>query len=273
MTASREPLRVMIVDDEAHAREGLRIRLRREPDVLVIGEFGDADAALRAMASDSPDALFLDIEMPGTNGFAMLERARDGQLPVVIFVTAYDQHAVRAFDARALDYLLKPVEQERLRESLARARERLASARNGEFVERVKHLSRELGSGARSHASTSPARAGKGLDRIPVTVDGATHFLPARDIDYIAASGDTVVAHVGTASYVIRKSMNEMLAVLDESRFARVHRSTIVNLARVVKVEPYLHGEYILVMPGGAKLKVSRGYREVVAERLGLGAS
>jgi len=271
MTASREPMRVMIVDDEAHAREGLRIRLRREPDVLVIGEFGDADAALRAMASDSPDVLFLDIEMPGTSGFAMLERARGGPMPVVIFVTAYDQHAVRAFDARALDYLLKPVEQERLRESLARAREQLASARNGEFVERVRHLSRELGSGARQ-ASPGPARTGKGLDRIPVSVDGATHFLAARDIDYIAASGDTVVVHVGTASYVIRKSMNEMLAVLDESRFARVHRSTIVNLARVLKVEPYLHGEYILVMPGGAKLKVSRGYREVVAERLGLGS-
>jgi len=272
MTAPRESLRVMIVDDEAHAREGLRLRLRREPDVLVIGEFGDAEAALKAMAGDIPDVLFLDIEMPGTNGFAMLERARTGSLPIVIFVTAYDQHAVRAFDARALDYLLKPVEQERLRESLARAREQLASARNGEFVERVRSLSRELGSRARAEVSPSSTRAGKGLDRIPVTIDGSTHFLAARDIDYIAAAGDTVVAHVGTASHVIRKSMNEMLAALDASRFARVHRSTIVNLTRVVKVEPYLHGEYILVMPGGAKLKVSRGYRDVVAERLGLGA-
>ncbi|HMA00731.1 MAG: LytR/AlgR family response regulator transcription factor [Gemmatimonas sp.] len=272
MTTGRDPLRVMIVDDEAHAREGLRLRLRREPDVLVIGEFGDADAALRAMASDSPDVLFLDIEMPGTNGFAMLERAREGSLPVVIFVTAYDQHAVHAFDARALDYLLKPVEQERLRESLARARAQLASARNGEFVERIRSLSRELGPVATTRAGATPPRAGKGLERIPVTVDGATHFLAAKDIDYIAAAGDTVVAHVGTASHVIRKSMNEMLASLDASRFARVHRSTIVNLNRVVRVEPYLHGEYILVMPGGAKLKVSRGYREVVAERLGLGA-
>lgn len=272
MTAAREPLRVMIVDDEAHAREGLRLRLRREPDVLVIGEFGDADAALRAIASDSPDVLFLDIEMPGTNGFALLERARAGLLPIVIFVTAYDQHAVRAFDARALDYLLKPVEQERLRESLVRAREQLASARNGEFVERVRSLSRDFASDAPTLAVANPARTGKGLDRIPVTIDGATHFLPAKDIDYISARGDTVVAHAGTASHVIRKSMNDMLAALDTSRFARVHRSTIVNLARVVKVEPYLHGEYILVMTGGAKLKVSRGYRDAVAERLGLGS-
>jgi two-component system LytT family response regulator len=118
----------------------------------------------------------------------------------------------------------------------------------------------------------SPARAGKGLERIPVSVDGSIHFLPARDIDYIAASGDCVIAHAGASSHVIRKSMSEILASLDAARFARIHRSTIVNLARVVKVEPYLHGEYILVMPGGAKLKVSRGYREVVAAGLGLGA-
>jgi two-component system LytT family response regulator len=274
VTSPSDPLRVMIVDDEAHAREGLRIRLRREPDVLVIGEFGDAESALRAIASDSPDVLLLDIEMPGTNGFALLERAREGAMPVVIFVTAYDQHAVRAFDARALDYLLKPVEQERLRESLARAREQLASARNGEFAERVKGLSRELGGQSSSNdgAGGGAVRAGKGLDRIPVSIDGSIHFLPAKEIDYVAASGDSVVVHAGAAAHVIRKSLSDMLGSLDRSRFARIHRSTIVNLARVLKVEPYLHGEYILVMPGGTKLKVSRGYREAVAERLGLGA-
>ena len=256
----------MIVDDEAHAREGLRLRLKREPDVLVIGEFGNADAALTALASDSPDVLFLDIEMPGTNGFGLLERAPAGSLPVVVFVTAYDQHAVRAFDARALDYLLKPVEQERLRESLARAREQLASTRNGEIAERVRSLSRDLG------APVERAPTEKVLERIPVSVEGSIHFLPAKDIDYIAASGDCVIAHAGAVSHVIRKSMSEILASLDAARFARIHRSTIVNVARVMKVEPYLHGEYILVMPGGTKLKVSRGYRDVVAERLGLSA-
>jgi len=272
MTSASAPLRVMIVDDEAHAREGLRIRLRREPDVLVIGEFGDAESALKAIANDSPDVLFLDIQMPGTNGFALLERAPAGSVPIVIFVTAYDQHAVRAFDARALDYLLKPVEQERLRDSLTRARERLTSARNGDFAERVRSLSRELGSVMPAPSAAGAAQRGKGLDRLPVSVDGTIHFLPTREIDYIAASGDSVVAHAGAAGHVIRKSMSEILAMLDASRFARVHRSTIVNLARVVKVEPYLHGEYLLVMPGGAKVKVSRGYRDVVAERLGLGA-
>jgi two-component system, LytTR family, response regulator len=271
MTPDSDLLRVMIVDDEAHAREGLRLRLKREPGVLLVGEFGDADAALRAIASDSPDVLFLDIEMPGTNGFALLERAPVGSLPVVVFVTAYDRHAVRAFDARALDYLLKPVEQERLRESLARARAQLASARNGELAERVRSLSRELGAVPADNTRVAAPRAGKGLDRVPVSVDGSIHFLPAKDIDYIAASGDNVIAHSGTSSHVIRRSMNDMLATLD-SRFARIHRSTIVNLTRVMRVEPYLHGEYILVMPGGAKLKVSRGYRDAVAERLGLSA-
>jgi two-component system LytT family response regulator len=269
---ANDPLRVMLVDDEPHAREGLRLRLKREPDVLVIGEFGDAESALRAIASDAPDVLFLDIEMPGTNGFALLERAPAGSLPVVIFVTAYDRHAVRAFDARAMDYVLKPVEQDRLRESLARARERLASARNGELAERVRSLSRELGASTAADPGGGAPRGGKGLDRIPVSVDGSIHFLPAKDIDYIAASGDSVIAHAGASTHVIRKSMREILASLDASRFARIHRSTIVNLARIVKVEPYLHGEYILVMPGGTKLKVSRGYRESVAERLGLSA-
>ncbi len=270
---ARDPLRVMIVDDEAHAREGLRLRLKREPDVVVIGEFGDAESALRAIACDGPDVLFLDIAMPGTNGFALLERAPAGSLPVVVFVTAYDQHAVRAFDARALDYLLKPVEQERLRESLARAREQLANARAGELAERMRSLSRELGASSAGDVGGGAPRAGKGLDRIPVSIEGSIHFVPAKDIDYIAASGDSVIAHAGASTHVIRKSMSEILGSLDPSRFVRIHRSTIVNLSRVVKLEPYLHGEYILVMPGGTKLKVSRGYRELVAERLGLSAS
>ncbi len=267
MTAHRDPLRVLIVDDEPLAREGLRIRLRREPDVLVIGEYGDAEAALRAMATDPPDVLFLDIELPGANGFELLERVADEAMPIVVFVTAYDQHAVHAFEARALDYLLKPVEQERLRESLDRARERVASARNGEFVQRVRGLSRDLG----VEGGAAP-RAARGLDRIAVSVDGVIHFIIAREIDYISASGDSVVAHVGPLAHVIRKSMSEMMAVLDARRFARIHRSTIVNLARVVQVEPYLHGEYILMVQGGAKLKVSRGYRSALAEQLGLGA-
>ena len=268
--AHRDPLRVMIVDDEPHAREGLRIRLRREPDVLVIGEYGDAESALRAIASDSPDVLFLDIEMPATNGFALLERAQEGPMPIVIFVTAYDQHAVRAFEARALDYLLKPVEQERLRESLDRAREQVTSARNGEFVQRVQGLSRELEDDATQGASS--ARAPRPLDRIAVSVDGTIHFIIAKEIDYISAGGDSVIAHVGATAHVIRKSMSEILGVLDAKRFARIHRSTIVNLSRVLKVEPYLHGEYILVLQSGAKLKVSRAYRATLSEQLGLTA-
>ena len=257
----------MIVDDEAHAREGLRIRLRREPDVLVIGEFGDAESALRAIESDAPDVLFLDIQMPGSSGFDLLERMTGVAMPIVVFVTAFDQHAVRAFEARALDYLLKPVAQERLRESLDRARERLASVRDGEFVQRVRGLSRDL-----ETESASAARPTRALDRIAVSVAGSIHFIIAKEIDYIAASGDAVIAHVGTATHVVRKSMSEMIGVLDPKRFARIHRSTIVNLTRVVRIEPYLHGEYILVLQGGAKLKVSRGYRAALSEQLGLGA-
>jgi two-component system LytT family response regulator len=154
-----------------------------------------------------------------------------------------------------------------LRESLSRVRAHLSGARNEEFVRRVQGLSAGL---ATTPAGVASQRGGKGLDRIPVSIDGTIHFVATREIDYIAASGDAVVAHTGAATHIIRKSMSEMLDSLDRSRFARIHRSTIVNLTRVVKVEPYLHGEYILVMPGGAKLKVSRGYRDAVAERLGM---
>ena len=139
-----------------------------------------------------------------------------------------------------------------------------------EVVQRLQALSGEMELNAPATATrAAPAR---GIDRIAVSVDGTIHFIIAKEIDYLSASGDSVTAHVGTTLHTLRKSMSEMLAVLDERRFARIHRSTIVNLTRVVRVEPYLHGEFIVVLQGGAKLKVSRGYREAVAERLGLGA-
>ena len=137
-------------------------------------------------------------------------------------------------------------------------------------MQRLQGLSRELELSAQTtHTGAASVRA---LDRIAVSIDGTIHFIIAKEIDYLSASGDSVTAHVGTTLHTLRKSMSEMLAVLDERRFARIHRSTIVNLTRVVRVEPYLHGEFIVVLQGGAKLKVSRGYREAVAERLGLGA-
>lgn len=260
-------LRVMIVDDEAPAREGLRIRLRKEPDVTVIGEFGDAKSALAAIRADRPDILFLDIEMPGLDGFGLLSSAAESKPPAVVFVTAHDAHAVRAFDVRALDYLLKPVEQSRLREAIDRAQEYWDAAKKAELADRVRGIVSD--SGGHHDASPrqrSPSRAGL---RIPVKRDGAIQFVNAAEIDWIDAAGDSVKIHAGKTSHLLRKSMGEMLAVLDSQQFVRIHRSTIVNVDRVKELQPWFHGEYVVVMHDGTKLKLSRGYRDKLASLMG----
>ena len=261
--AAADPLRVMIVDDEAPAREGLRLRLRQEPGVLVIGEYGDAPAALEALRADPPDLLFLDVEMPGLDGFALLERAGDLPLPVV-FVTAHESYAVRAFAARALDYLLKPVEQPRLRDALDRARERLVGARREEVVDRVRNWLAALDGGA------APIPAARRPARIPVRRDGAIHLVNADDVDYIDAAGDGVILHVGSAEHRVNRTMGEISAQLDPDRFVRIHRSTIVNVDRVRELQPWFHGEYVVVLKDGRKLKLSRGQRPAVMKLLGL---
>jgi two-component system LytT family response regulator len=261
--AATTPLRVMIVDDEAPAREGLRLRLRGEPGVLVVGEYGDAAAALGALRADPPDVLFLDVEMPGLDGFALLERAGDAPLPVV-FVTAHESYAVRAFAARALDYLLKPVEQERLRDALARARARLAGERREEVVDRVRAwLAAVDGGDAAIPAARRPAR-------IPIRREGAIQFLDSDDVDYIDAAGDGVILHVGPAAHRANRTMGEIAALLDPARFVRIHRSTIVNIDRVRELQPWFHGEYVVVLRDGRQLKLSRGQRAEVMRLLGV---
>lgn len=256
------PFRAMIVDDEAPAREGLRLRLRKEPDVTVVGEFPDAASALAAIREDPPDILFLDIEMPGADGFALLARVSPNSLPVVIFVTAHDSHAVRAFDIRATDYLLKPVEQPRLREAIDRAREYWESVRKGELADSVTHLV--------SGTSATPPPPAVAAVRIPVRRDGTIHLVNATDIDWIDAAGDSVRMHVGKATHTVRKSMGEMLASLDPQKFLRIHRSTIVNIDRVKELQPWFHGEYVVVLNDGTKLKLSRGHREKLSAILGV---
>lgn len=265
MTAA---LRVMIVDDEAPAREGLRIRLRREPDVTVVGEFGDAAHALDAIRADPPDLIFLDIEMPGMDGFTLVAKAKEAALPPVVFVTAHDEHAVRAFGVRALDYLLKPVEQERLHAAIERAREHWESVRKGELADRVRGIVSEAVTPPQPFSvSAGAARAGA---RIAVRKDGSIQFVTTDEIDWIDAAGDSVRLHVGKATHTLRKSMGEMLGMLDASQFLRIHRSTIVNASRVRELQPYFHGEYVVVMKDGTKLKLSRGHRDKLASLLGL---
>jgi two-component system LytT family response regulator len=257
-------LRVLIVDDEAPAREGLRLRLRREQGVTVLGEYGEPHRALTAIREDPPDILFVDIQMAGMDGFALLEQAAD-VVPIIIFVTAHHEHAVRAFAASAFDYLLKPVEQQRLNASIARARRQLEMARKGEMTDRVAGLIAQL---SRGGAPTDSAPAARSAARIPIRMGDSILLLPVDEIDYIEASGDSVRIHAGAKDYSVRMTMGAIQARLDRD-FLRIHRSTIVNVTRIRQLEPYFHGEYLVVLVTGAKLKLSRGYREAVAARLG----
>ena len=257
-------VRAMIIDDEPPAREGLRLRLKREEDVVVIGEYGEPARALEAIREDSPDVLFLDIEMPGLDGFSFVEAAQGISLPPIVFVTAHEAHAVRAFGIRALDYLLKPVEQERLHEAIERVREFWERSANAELASKVRNLVSE-GTAAPQRGNTP---ASESL-RIPVRQDGAIRLVNASDIDWIDAAGDSVRIHAGKSEHLVRRSMSEMISMLDPARFIRIHRSTIVNVDRVKELQPYFHGEYIVVLHSGAKLKLSRGYRESLDRLIG----
>jgi two-component system LytT family response regulator len=261
------PLRVMIVDDEAPAREGLRIRLSREDGVAVIGEYGEVSRAIEAIRADPPDLLFLDIEMPLVDGFAMLSKLESVSLPVVVFVTAHPNHAVRAFGVPAIDYLLKPVDPERLREAIERARTYWVSVRKGEIADRVLGVLRDADRGI--VAGESGAQGTSNPSRIPVRREGGIQFVAPAEIDWIEAAGDSVRIHVSKATHLVRKSMGEMLAMLDGRTFLRIHRSTIVNVDRVRELQPYFHGEYVVVLRDGTKLKLSRGYRDSLSRLLG----
>ena len=253
-------LRVVIVDDEAPAREGLRLRLQRESDVLVLGEYADPGMAVDALNVDPPDVVFLDIEMAGLDGFSLLKRL-DRINSSIVFVTAYDQYAARAFEINAVDYLLKPVEQERLHDALERARARLASDDRGELTSRVVRLVNAL--------EVSPASA-KTPERIAIRVDEAIRFIDPTTIDYIDAAGGSVRVHSSGSVQDVRKSMGEMVALLDPARFVRIHRSTIVNISRIKELQPYFHGEFIVLLHDGTQLKSSRSYRDALVRQLGI---
>jgi two-component system LytT family response regulator len=228
VTEAPPTLRVLIVDDEAPAREGLRLRLQREPGVSVVGETESAAQADALIASLSPDLVLVDVEMPGATGFSVVAHASGADGPQFVFVTAHAEYAVKAFAVRAADYLLKPVEQSRLREALSRARERLA--------QRV-------------------------TSRLSVTKGGAVHLIPTAGIDWIEARGDFVRVHADQTVYTLNKTMTGVMESLDATRFVRIHRSAIVNAERIRQLVPSTHGEYIVVLASGARLKLTRSYR------------
>jgi two-component system LytT family response regulator len=239
-------LRVLIVDDEPLARRGLRVRLERLPGIEIVGECASGTEAVATIEARPPDVVLLDVQMPELDGFDVIDAIGVDRMPVTIFVTAYDAHAIRAFDANALDYLLKPVDDERFVRSVERARARVA----------------ELDARSRERALGGLlAAAPRAESRIVLRDRGRVLVLQHGDIDWVSAEGDYVRVYAGGRGYLVRHTMTAMEARLEPRAFARIHRSTIVNIARVREVRAHGDREYLVVLRDDTRLKMSRGYR------------
>jgi two-component system LytT family response regulator len=254
-------IRTVVADDEPLARRGLELRLAAQPDIDIVAQVGDGVAVTRAVAEHEPDLLFLDVQMPGLDGFEALLAIPAARLPLTVFVTAYDHHALRAFEARAVDYLLKPVEEARLQQALSRVRQALAGRDAQAHRARLLELVAEL-SGRPDLRLEQALEGDGGGDRLAIR-DGQriVRIAPAA-IRWIDAAGDYVCIHTDGATHVLRATMRELEERLDARRFPRIHRSTIVNAARVTWLQPHLNGEYFLTLDCGQQLKLSRSYRD-----------
>lgn len=250
-------IKALVVDDEPLARERVVSLLKEEPGVELLGECRDGQEAIAAVRGLGPDLVFLDVQMPGVDGFQVLQAVGPDHMPVVVFVTAYDQHALRAFEVRALDYLLKPFDRERFRDALQRARTQIEQQETGDLGRRLLALVKDL--------RPAPPRA----DRVVVKSGGRLFFLKTEEIDWIEAAGNYAKLHVGSASHLLRETMISLEARLDPERFVRIHRSRIVNMERVQELQPWFNGEYVVILRNGTRLTLSRGYREKLQERLG----
>lgn len=247
----------LIVDDEPLARRSIRKHLKAFPEVAVAGECGDGESAVAAIREQKPDLVYLDIQLPEFDGFDVIRAVGKHAMPVTIFVTAYDRYALQAFEAHALDYLLKPFSEERFRDGLLRALRTLQMGRQQAPNHQLSQLLDEI------------SKKKDYLERIPVPVKGRFLFFNVRDLDWIEAEGNYLRLHGNGGSHLIRGNMNEMEAKLDPGKFMRIHRSTIVNLQRIREVQPWFHGHHRVVMTSGQELKLSRYQKDKLRQLLG----
>lgn len=255
--SSSSCIRTLIVDDESLARERLRDMLASDAQIEIIAECGNGQEAIDAIQLHSPDLVFLDVEMPGIDGFGVLEALPSDRIPTIIFVTAYDQYAVRAFEVYALDYLLKPFDQERFDKALARAKAQISSEKSEAVSQRILSALEEI--------KTRPVH----LERLVIKMNGHVFFIKAEEIDWLEAEGNYVRLHAGKESYLLRDTISALESQLDPKRFIRVHRSAIVNIDRITELQPWFHGEYRIILREGVQLTLSRTYREKLHELLG----
>lgn len=265
----REPasktLSVVIVDDESVARARLRRLLSNEPDVQVVAECANGRDAVNTILEYSPNLVFLDIEMPELSGFEVLRALPSEAVPAFVFVTAFNTYALEAFAVDALDYLLKPFDAERFQVTVRRARERLSTrGAQDEILSAIREIS-ETQREIRAVVTQMPegiaaSRVGY-LDRIAVKVDGRVFFVRVEDVDFIESAANYVKLHVGADVHLIRERLGDLAARLDPSRFARIHRSTIVNLDKIKEIQPWFSGDALVILRGGQKLRLSRMFR------------
>jgi two-component system, LytTR family, response regulator len=252
------PIRLLIVDDEPLARAGVRRLLEHDEVIEVIGECQDGAEAVVAILDQRPDAVLLDIKMPEMNGLDVVRTIGVERMPLTVFITAYDEHALRAFELHAVDYLLKPFDDERFAQTVQRIKTELQTRAAARLSEKLLNVLQD----------TQPKGA-RYLNRIVVRGDGRTLLLKTADVEWIEAADYYARIHAGGKSHLLRETMNDLEARLDPEVFFRVHRSAIVNLERVKEIQPYTRGEHVVLMNSGAKVRLSRGRREKLEERLG----
>ena len=248
---------MVIVDDEPLARDCIRFALGSHRDVEIVRECESGEAAVAAILEHAPDIVFLDVQMPDLDGFDVVEQIGPDRMPPVIFVTAFDAHALQAFRIHALDYVLKPFDDARVDEALAHARSHLTSRRDGELGRRLAAL---LGERSGEAPAPPPAPAPAYLARFGVREDNRTRFVPAAAVDWIEAENNYVRLHVGSAEHRLRTAISVLARSLDPRQFAQIHRSTIVNLDRVREVQPWFGGDYVAILHNGRRLRVSRTF-------------
>ncbi|HEV8483020.1 MAG TPA: LytTR family DNA-binding domain-containing protein [Blastocatellia bacterium] len=256
MTALRR-VRALIVDDEPLARRRVRRLLASDPDVEIVGDCSNGREAIAAIDARSADLVFLDAQMPEVDGFQVLEALNGARVPLIIFVTAYDRYAIKAFEVNALDYLVKPFDRRRFQAAVGRAKDRLRLETGGEIERRALAVLNQLE--AKSHY----------VDRLVIKAGGRVHFVTASAVDWIEAEGKYVRLHIGKESHLLREGIGSIEARLDPKQFLRIHRSTVVNLDRIKQLDPWFNGEYRVLLRDGTLLMLSRGFKRKLTDVFG----
>jgi two-component system LytT family response regulator len=247
-------IRALIVDDEPLAREWVRSAVAEDPELEVLGECGDGFEAAEAIRRLKPDLVFLDVQMPGLDGFGVLEALTPEEIPAVVFVTAFDQYAVRAFEAQAVDYLMKPFSKERVEEAVRRVRELVKGRSLEDFRESIARLVEKI------------RRDRSFPEWVLLKAEGKNVFVKVRDIDWIESSRNNVRIHVGPTIYLLHETTSAIASRLDPKKFLRIHRSSIVNIERIKELHPWFNGDYAVVLRDGTQLTLSSSYRDRLKE-------